>query len=80
MQSIYDRRQRTEIEMARREQEIKQLQGRHCFHMLAGLPEYLLDPSILVNMLVDIACMSRGSGYLICWIIQSPQEHRWSKR
>jgi hypothetical protein len=27
LQSIYDRRQRTDVEMARREQEMKQLQG-----------------------------------------------------
>ena len=29
LQSIYDKRQRTDVEMARREQEMKQLQGAH---------------------------------------------------
>ena len=64
MQSIYDRRQRTEIEMARREQEIKQLQGRPSLHMLPGVPDHLLDPSILVYMLVDIAPCQEDLGFL----------------
>ncbi len=66
LQSIYDRRQRTDVEMARREQEMKQLQG-----ALPALAPVLPLGSPILRLSETVGCSVARStvlAVLVCWV------------